>query len=130
MRCMEGVQRVQAFAARLASVQDRRRDAADVAAAESRRMLDDLNEAAERARRERTRRVREQLADVLDGAVRSSPAAEIERASRAKLAELAVAETEATRRAHGPAGSRALGARRTPYRDAARRARCRPAGRR
>jgi len=94
MRGAQAAQRVQAFAARLAAVQDRRRDAADLAAGESRRMLDDLNEAAERAGQESTRRVGEQLAELLDGPLRSAPAAEIERAGRAKLAELAVAEAE------------------------------------
>jgi hypothetical protein len=88
---------VQAFAARFAAVQDRRRDAADLAAAESKRMIDDLNEAEAQSGRERTSRVGKQLADLLDGALRSAPAAEIERAGRAKLAELAVAEAEAWR---------------------------------
>jgi len=89
--------RVDAFDARLAAVRHRRRDAADLAAAECGRLLDDLNEAAERAQHECTRRVGEQLASVLDDALRSSSAAEIERAGRAKLAELAVTEAEAWR---------------------------------
>jgi small GTP-binding protein len=97
MRSTEAAQRVRAFAVRLAAVQGRRQDAADLTAAESRRMLDDLNEAAERAGPECTRRVSQQLANVLDGTLRSSPAAEIERAGRAQLAELAVAEAEAWR---------------------------------
>ena len=96
MRGTEASHRVQAFAARLAAVQDRHRDAAGVAAAESRRLLDDLTEAADRAGRDRTRSVSGQVAKVLH-ALRSSPAAEIERAGRAKLAELAVAEAEAWR---------------------------------
>jgi len=96
MRGTEASQRVQAFAARLAAVQDRRRDAAGLAAAESKRMLDDLNEAAARAERQRTRSVGRQIAAVLDD-LRLSPAAEIERGGRARLAELAVAEAEAWR---------------------------------
>src|ERR1022692_3129157 len=67
MRSTEAAQRVRAFAVRLAAVQGRRQDAADLTAAESRRMLDDLNEAAERAGPECTRRVSQQLANVLDG---------------------------------------------------------------
>ena len=97
MRSLGATERVHAFSARLAAVQDRRRDAAARAAAESRRMLDDLNQAAGRAQRERARRVSQQLAILLDGALRSASAAEIERAGRAELAELAVTEAEAWR---------------------------------
>lgn len=94
MRSAQASDRVQAFAARLAAVQDRRRDAAAIAAGESRRMLADLNESAEQAGHERTRRVTRQLADVLDGSLKASCAAEIERSGRAQLAGLAVAEAE------------------------------------
>ena len=97
MRGAEAARQVQAFAARLAAVESRRRDAADLVTAESRRMLEDLNEAAGRAARERTRAVSQQLAEFLNGVVRSPPAADIERAGRATLAELAVAEAEAWR---------------------------------
>jgi small GTP-binding protein len=97
LRGTEAAERVRAFAARLAVVRDRRRDAADLAAAESRRLLDDLNEAAEQAGRECTGRVSLHLAGLLGGALRSVSAAEIERVGRAKLAELAVAEAEAWR---------------------------------
>jgi hypothetical protein len=98
LRGTEAAERVQAFAARLAAVQDRRRDAADLATGEVGRMLDELNEAAESAGRECTRRVSRQLAELLDGALRTAPAAEIERQGRAKLAGLAVTEAEAWRR--------------------------------
>ena len=94
MRGSEASERVRAFAARLAAVQDRRRDAAAIAEAESRRLLSDLNESSERAGRDRTRRVRERLAELLDGPLRATAAAEIEREGRARLAELAVAEAE------------------------------------
>jgi hypothetical protein len=94
MRSSEASERVRAFAARLAAVQDRRRDAAAIASAESRRLLSDLNESSEREARDRTRRVRQRLADLLDGPLRAAAAAEIEREGRARLAELAVAEAE------------------------------------
>jgi len=94
MRSSEASERVRAFAARLAAVQDRRREAAAIAEAESRRLLSDLNESSERAARDRTRRVRQRLADLLDGQLRAAAAAEIEREGRARLAELAVAEAE------------------------------------
>lgn len=60
-------------------------------------MLDDLNEAAEQAGRERIRLVVQQVNKMLDGTLRSARPAEIERAGRAKLAELAVAGAEAWR---------------------------------
>ncbi len=97
MRGAQASARVQAFAARLAAVRDGRPDAADLAAAECGRMLAAMNEAAERAGRERARLVGQQVATLLDGALSSSPAAEIERAGHAKLAELAVAQAQAWR---------------------------------
>lgn len=89
--------RVRAFTARLAAVRDRRRDAADLAAAQSRRMLADLNESTERTQREAAGRVLRQITDLLDDALAGAPAAEIERTGRAMLTELAVAEAEAWR---------------------------------
>jgi small GTP-binding protein len=98
MRGTEAEERVSAFAARLAAVRDRRRDAVDLAAADARRLLDDLNEAARRAEAGSVRAVTRQLSDLLDGDLRSSSAADIERVGRARLEELAVAEAEAFRR--------------------------------
>jgi len=97
MRGSDSAQRVQAFGARLAAVTDRRRDAADLVAADSRRMLTALNEAAELAAREGTARVVERLDDLLGDGLRSSPAAVIERTGRARLGDLAVTEAEAWR---------------------------------
>jgi small GTP-binding protein len=94
MRSSEASERVRAFAARLAAVQDRRRDAAAIAEAESRRLLSELNESSERAGRDRSRRVRQRLGELLDGPLRAAAAAEIERKGRARLAELAVADAE------------------------------------
>jgi small GTP-binding protein len=95
----EADQRVQAFAARLAEVRDHRRDAADLVAAEARRMLAALNQAAQDDATAAARRVGSDLDDVLDGALGSASAGEIERAGRARLADLAVREAEAWRQA-------------------------------
>ena len=89
--------RVEAFRARLAAVAVRRQDGADLAAAESARMLAALNEAAEQAAREATRRVTDGIDGLLAGDLRSAQAADIERAGRARLGELAVKEAEAWR---------------------------------
>ena len=97
MRTGAAAERVQAFAARLAAVDERRQDAADLATAESARMLAELNEAARHAVRDCAGRVGSRLEALLVGDLRSATAAEIERAGRARLAELAVAEAEAWR---------------------------------
>jgi GTP-binding protein EngB required for normal cell division len=97
MRTGTAAQRVQAFAARLAAVGERRQDAADLAGAESARMLADLNAAAQQAVRDEAGRIGAQLETLLVGELRSAPAAEIERTGRARLAELAVAAAEAWR---------------------------------
>ncbi|MDA8320788.1 MAG: dynamin family protein [Actinomycetota bacterium] len=97
MRTGEAAGRVDAFRARLAAVAIRRQDAADLAAAESARMLAAVNEAAERAAREATRRVMADIDGLLTGDLRSAQAAGIERAGRARLGDLAVTEAEAWR---------------------------------
>ena len=94
MRDAEAAARVQAFATRLGNVRERRREAADLVTAESRRMLADLNDAADRAGRERARHVGRQLDDLLGGTLATASATEIERGGRAKLGDLAVAEAE------------------------------------
>ena len=97
MRTGEAAGRVDAFRARLAAVAARRQDAADLAAAESARMLSALNEAAEHAARDATRRVTADIDSLLAGDLRSAQAASIEQAGRARLGKLAVAEAEAWR---------------------------------
>jgi GTP-binding protein EngB required for normal cell division len=97
MRSGTAAERVESFAARLASVGVRRRDAADLAAAESARMLTGLNEAAEQAVRECAGSIGPQMEALLVGDLRSACPAEIEGAGRARLAELAVAAAEAWR---------------------------------
>ena len=94
MRTGTAAERVEAFAGRLAVVGERRQDAADLAAAESARMLAELNAAARQAVGDRAGRVGVQLEALLIGELRSATAAEIERAGRARLADLAVAAAE------------------------------------
>ena len=97
MRSGEAAGRVQAFSARLAVVAGRRQDAADLAAAESARLLAGLNEAAGQAAGEVTAGVAAEMDAVVSGGLRSARAAEVERAGRARLAELAVAAAETWR---------------------------------
>jgi small GTP-binding protein len=97
LRSGDAAGQVEAFAARLAAVADRRQGAADLVHAESARMLAELNEAAQQAARERTREVGAELTVLLDGPLGPAAAAEIERSGRARLAELAVAAAESWR---------------------------------
>jgi GTP-binding protein EngB required for normal cell division len=97
MRTGDAAQRAEAFRARLAAVAVQRQDAADVAAGESARLLAAVNESAEQATRATARRVAADIDGLLAGELRSAEAASIERAGRARLAELAVAEAEAWR---------------------------------
>jgi dynamin family protein len=89
--------RVTAFSGRLAAVNTWGRDAADLAGLQSARMLAELNQAAERAARDCTARVARELEALLTGELRTAPSGEIERAGRARLAELAVEVAEAWR---------------------------------
>jgi Dynamin family len=86
--------KVDSFAARLAAVDIRRQDAADVAHGESARLLAELNEAADRAVRDAAAQVGRRMESLLMGDLRSAPAAEIERTGRARLAEFAVEAAE------------------------------------
>ena len=79
LRSGDAAGQVEAFAARLAAVAARGRDAADLVRADSARLLAELNEAAQRAARERTRQVGDELTALLDGPLRLAGAAEIER---------------------------------------------------
>lgn len=68
-----------------------------MATGESARMLAALNEAAEQTARTATRRLTADIDALLAGDLRSAQAANIERAGRARLSELAVSEAEAWR---------------------------------
>ena len=97
MRTGAAAQRVDEFAVRLAAVGMRRRDATDLAAAESARMLAELNAAADQAVRACAASAGAQMEAMLLGDLRSAAPAEIERAGRARLAGLALAAAEAWR---------------------------------
>jgi GTP-binding protein EngB required for normal cell division len=97
MRTGAAAERVDEFAARLMAVRGRRQDAADLAAAESARMLAALNESAGQAVRACAGRVGAQMEALLVGDLRSAGPAEIERAGWVRLAGLAVAAAEAWR---------------------------------
>jgi GTP-binding protein EngB required for normal cell division len=97
MRSGTAAERVAAFAARLAAVGARRQDATDLAAAESARMLDRLNESAKQAVRECAGSVGAQMEALLMGHLRAAGPSDIERAGRVRLAELAVAAAEGWR---------------------------------
>jgi len=88
MRGGEAAGRVAAFAARLDAVQERRQDAEDLAAAESRRMLAELNEAAETEAARLNAQLDTEIAGMLAGALGAAAPAEIERQGRARLAGL------------------------------------------
>jgi GTP-binding protein EngB required for normal cell division len=100
MRSGEAAERVGEFSARLAAVSGWRQDAADLVNAESARMLAAVNESAERTAKEGTARVWSQLRDLLDGELRSAPAATIERDGRTRVAELALGTAETWRQRH------------------------------
>ena len=88
MRGGKAAGRVAAFAARLDAVQERRQYAEDLAAAESRRMLTELNEAAEPEAARLNAQLDTEIGSMLAGALGAAAPAEIERQGRARLAEL------------------------------------------
>jgi small GTP-binding protein len=89
--------RVAAFTARLAAVRERGTQAADLAAAESKRMLAGLNEAAEFQTARLARELRTVISNVLGGELAAAPPGEIGRQGRARLVRLAVDGAEAWR---------------------------------
>jgi small GTP-binding protein len=88
LRGGEAAGRVAAFAARLDAVTERRQDAEDLAAAESRRMLAELNEAAERETARLNAQLDAEIGRVLAGELGAAAPAEIERQGRARLTGL------------------------------------------
>jgi GTP-binding protein EngB required for normal cell division len=90
-------ERVEEFAARLAAVSARRQDAADLAAAESARMLAELNASAQRAVRDCAGSIGARLEALLMGGLRTAGPAEIERAGRERLADMATGAAETWR---------------------------------
>ena len=94
MRIGSAADHVEEFAARLAAVAVRRQDAADLANAESARLLADLIEAVEQAVRDSAASVGRQMDALLMGDLAAATAAEIQSAGRARLGDFAVQEAE------------------------------------
>jgi hypothetical protein len=94
VRTGSAAERVAEFTARLAAVGGRRQDAADLAQAESARLLAGLNTAAEDAARGSAAEVGQQMEALLTGELGSASASEIQRTGRARLDELAVQAAE------------------------------------
>lgn len=93
----DAADRVTRFSERLAEVTVRGKDAVAVVNAESARLLMALNDAAEADGPRLGRSIGQQLEEVLDGELRTAPAAEIERAGRERLVALTLAGAEAWR---------------------------------
>jgi GTP-binding protein EngB required for normal cell division len=87
MREGTAAERVAAFTGRLRAVQERGQEAEDVAAAESRRMLAELNEAAESEIARLAANLTSEVGRMLEGDLKEAAAAEIERLGRARLAD-------------------------------------------
>jgi Dynamin family len=99
MRSSDAAGRVAAFTTRLAAVRERGTAAADLAAAESRRMLAALNEAAEVETARLAAELSAVAGGILVGELASASPGEIQRQGRAVLARLAVDGAEAWRQA-------------------------------
>jgi hypothetical protein len=97
MRAGDAAGRVEQFTARLAEVTVHSRDAVAVVNAESARLLLALNDAADSDGLRLGRQITGQLDALLDGELRASRPAEIERQGSERLSALAVAAAEAWR---------------------------------
>jgi small GTP-binding protein len=97
MRSSDAAGRVAAFTVRLAAVRERGMVAADLVAAESKRMLTGLNEAAELQTARLAADLRAAVGDLLHGELAAAPPAQIGQQGRARLAQLAVDGAESWR---------------------------------
>ena len=97
MRSSEAAERVTAFAGRLAAVREHAAAAADVAAAESKRMLAALNMAADEEIARLTGDLFAAVKGLLAGELAAAPPGEIERQSRSQLASLAIKAADSWR---------------------------------
>src|ERR1039458_6115246 len=116
MRSSEAAARVTAFTGRLAAVRERGRDAADVAAAESKRLLAELNDTAERETARLPAQLHAQISGLFHGELAIATPAEIQRRGRERLSQLTIAAAELWRQAQQDrlvGGLRRLGARLT-----------------
>jgi ribosome biogenesis GTPase A len=99
MRSSEAAARVTAFTGRLAAVRERGRDAADVAAAESKRLLAELNDTAERETARLPAQLHAQISGLFHGELAIATPAEIQRRGRERLSQLTIAAAELWRQA-------------------------------
>jgi len=93
----DAADRVTRFGERLAEVAIRGQDAVAVTGAESARLLEDLNDAAEADGPRLGRDIARQLEETLGGQLRTAEAAEIERQGRERLVALTIAAVSAWR---------------------------------
>ncbi len=99
MRSSEAAERVKAFTAWLAAVQERGKSAAGLAAAESARMLAELNEEADQQTARLSRELRTTIESLFGDELAAAKPAEIERLGRKRLVQLAVDAAESWRHA-------------------------------
>jgi small GTP-binding protein len=99
MRSSDAAGRVAAFTARLTAVRERGTVAADLVAAESKRMLARLNEAAELRTARLAAELRAAIGGLLDGELAAASPGEIGQQGRTRLAGLAVDGAESWRQA-------------------------------
>ncbi len=99
MRSSEAMARVTAFTGRLEAVRERGADAAAIVTAESRRLLAELNDAAEREAAQLATDLRARIGALLDSELATAAPAEIERQGREHLVQLTIATAELWRQA-------------------------------
>jgi hypothetical protein len=97
MRSSDAGERVTAFAARLTAVRDHATAAADVAAAESRRMLAALNAAADKETARLAADLHAAVSGLFGRELAAAPPGEIERQGRSQLVSLALQDAESWR---------------------------------
>ena len=99
MRSSEATGRVTAFTGRLEAVRERGADAAAIVTAESKRLLAELNEAAEHEAAQLAAELHARISALLDGELATAAPAEIERQGRKHLVRLTIAAAELWRQA-------------------------------
>ena len=99
MRSSEATARVTAFTGRLEAVRERGADAAAIVTGESRRLLAELNDAAEREAAQLATDLRARIGALLDGELATAASAEVERQGRERLVQLTIAAAELWRQA-------------------------------
>ena len=99
MSSSEAADRVSAFAGRLDAMQERGADAAAIVTGESKRLLGELNQAAEREGAQLATVLPARIGALLDGELAAAAPAEIERQGREHLVRLTITAAESWRQA-------------------------------